>query len=208
MPPLVLAYHAVAHELRPGLLGEMVVTTSALAAEVERLRAHGRRFVTAGELCDDPADDVAVLSFDDGWADALTIAAPLLVQLGVRATFYVCPGLFGNTEDGGMSPEGRVLTREEAAALAATGMELGAHSMHHPDLTSVDDVTLAAELELSRAAVETITGAPCRTFAYPFGLHDARVRAATEAAGFELGFQFTTGPWQRFAAPRVPKPAY
>ena len=187
----------------------MVVPADALAAEVRRLRGFGRRFVTAGELAA-AGDDAgaAVLTFDDGWADALTVAAPLLQTLGVRATFFVCPGLFGNAETEGYSPEGRVLTRDEAAALAATGMELGAHSMTHPDLCALDDAALAWELGESRAQVEAITGEPCRTFAYPFGLHDDRVRAAAAAAGYVLAFQFAPGPWAPFAAPRLPKPAY
>jgi peptidoglycan/xylan/chitin deacetylase (PgdA/CDA1 family) len=101
-----------------------------------------------------------------------------------------------------------VLTAGEACELHALGFELGAHSLHHPDLCEVDDATLDAELRGSKEAVETLTGEPCRTFAYPFGLHDARVRAATQAAGFELAFQYGPGVWEPFAAPRIPKPAY
>jgi peptidoglycan/xylan/chitin deacetylase (PgdA/CDA1 family) len=208
MPPLVLAYHAVARDVTPALARELVVGVDELTAEIERLRAFGRRFATAGALCDDCSGEPAVLTFDDGWADALSVAAPLLASLGVPATFFVCPGRFGTEEHEGYSPEGRVLRREEAAQLHALGMELGAHSMTHPDLCSVGDAELASELAGSKAAIEEITGEPCRTFAYPFGLHDARVRAAAQAAGYELAFQFAPGPWARFAAPRVPKPAY
>lgn len=204
MPPLALAYHAVAHEQTPGLAREMVATVDELTAEVEQLQGSGRRLVTAGEATG--ADDEAILTFDDGWADALTVTGPLLAQLGVRGTFYLCPGLFGNATDQGFSPEGRVLTRAEAVALHGMGMELGAHSLTHPDLTEIGDAELADELAGSKAEVEAITGEPCRTFAYPFGLHDARVRAATRAAGFALAFQFAPGPWETFAAPRLPRP--
>ena len=204
MPPVVHAYHAVARELRPGLQRSMVVTTDELAADVAELRGRGLEIVPASEA----GEGTAVLTFDDGWADALTVAAPLLRELGVPATFYVCPGLFGNTEDSGYSPLGRVLTWNEAGELAQLGFELGAHSMTHPDLVEVDDGALADELVGSRRAVAKLTGAPCRTLAYPFGLHDARVRSAAEGAGFDLAFQFAPGPWERFAAPRIPKPAY
>lgn len=193
MPPLVLAYHAVAREPFEGMAREMVVTSNELAAEVERLRGFERPFR---------------LTFDDGWADALTVAAPVLRELRIGATFFVCPGNWGNTEDSGYSPEGRVLTLEEAGELHELGFDLGAHSMTHPDLVECDDDELRAELHDSKVAVEAITGRPCTEFAYPFGLHDARVRAATEAAGYELAFQFAPGPWAPFAAPRLPKPAY
>jgi peptidoglycan/xylan/chitin deacetylase (PgdA/CDA1 family) len=194
MPPLVLAYHAVAEEPFDGMAAEMVVLADALEEEVTRLRALGREFR---------------LTFDDGWADALTVAAPLLRSLDVGATFFVCPGLFGNTEDSGYSPLHRVLTREEAGELASLGFDLGAHSMTHPDLVGCDDAELRAQLHDSKAEVEAITGRPCTEFAYPFGLHDARVRAATAAAGFTIAYQYGPGPWDDpFAAPRIPKPAY
>jgi peptidoglycan/xylan/chitin deacetylase (PgdA/CDA1 family) len=204
MPPLVLAYHAVARELSPELVPQMVVSADALAAEVGRLRTAGRRLVAAGDLTGAP--DEAALTFDDGWADALSVAAPLLAELEAPATFFLAPGLFGNSDDNGFSPEGRVLTREEAGTLHELGFELGAHSMYHPALPDVDDDTLRAELEFARAEIETITGGSCTTFAYPFGLHDARVRTATEAAGFAMAFQFGPGPWERYALPRVPRP--
>src|SRR4051794_7028917 len=193
MPPVVLAYHAVALEPFEGMAAENVVTADDLSEQVRRLQALG-----------EPFD----LTFDDGWGDALTVAAPLLRELGVGATFFVCPGLFGNTELSGYSPEGRVLTRDEAGELAELGFALGAHSMTHPDLTELPDDELAAELRDSRSEVEAITGRPCREFAYPFGLHDERVRDAARAAGYELAFQFAPGEWAPFAAPRIPKPAY
>ena len=209
--PLVLAYHSVAPHMEARLLPSMVTLTDELADHVGQLRALGRRIVTAGELAAElgggaSGEDAAVLTFDDGWADALSVAAPLLRELGVRATFFLCPGLFGNPEPA-MSFAGRVLTHEEAGLLHEAGMELGAHSMHHPDLTAVDEATLAAELTGSRAAIEAITTAPCRVLAYPFGAQDERVRRAAAAAGYELAFTFSDGPWEPFAAPRLPMPA-
>ncbi len=81
-----------------------------------------------------------------------------------------------------MSYAGRMLTEAEAIELHASGMELAAHSLHHPDLRTLDDDALRTEIAGSKAAVEALTGEPCATFAYPFGLHDARVRAATADA--------------------------
>ena len=143
----------------------------------------------------------------EGRVDGVSLAlgsSRLLRELGVGATFFVCPGLFGNTEDSGYSPLHRVLTREEAGELAELGFDLGAHSMTHPDLVECDDAELRAQLQDSKAEVEAITGRPCTAFAYPFGLHDARVRAATQAAGFAVAYQYGPGPWSpsRRTSPR------
>jgi peptidoglycan/xylan/chitin deacetylase (PgdA/CDA1 family) len=85
-------------------------------------------------------------------------------------------------------------------------MELGSHSLSHPDLRKLDDAELSRQLEESKAAVEQITGRPCRTLAYPFGLYDERVVAAAGAAGYELAFAWLPGPWRPLEAPRLPAP--
>jgi peptidoglycan/xylan/chitin deacetylase (PgdA/CDA1 family) len=182
----------------------VIISPEALQRTVRALQANGYRFRTAAELGGEPPGaGTAVLTFDDGWRDSLTVAAPLLNRLGVRATFFVCPGLWGN-HDPRMGQAGWVLTEPEARELHEAGMELGAHSMTHPDLRTLDDRELAAELADSKSAVESITETECRTLAYPFGVHDARVRSAARRAGFGLAFAFSPGPWDVMAAPRWP----
>jgi peptidoglycan/xylan/chitin deacetylase (PgdA/CDA1 family) len=203
-PPLVLAYHSI-HEPEPGVdAPDVIVSPRTLERDLRGLQADGYRFLAAGELPGGPPPPgTAVLTFDDGWRDSLTVTAPLLTRLGIRATFFLCPGLFGNHEPR-MGSAGWVLTESEARELHAAGMELGAHSMTHPDLRALDDRALDSELADSKAAVEEIAGSECRTLAYPFGVHDERVRRAARRAGFGLAFAYSPGPWDPMAAPRIP----
>jgi peptidoglycan/xylan/chitin deacetylase (PgdA/CDA1 family) len=186
----------------------LVVAPHHLAAHVRLLSRLGYRFATAEEVVGvrRPARRTAVLTFDDGFLDSLTVALPLLRGLGVRATFYVCPGLWGGQHPDVAGTGGRLLDEGQAHALHDGGMELGAHTLTHPDLRALDDDRLAEELEGSRAAVERITGRPCRTMAYPYGLWNRRVADAARRAGYELSWAWLPGPWERFAAPRLPAP--
>jgi peptidoglycan/xylan/chitin deacetylase (PgdA/CDA1 family) len=207
-PPVVIAYHAV-HGSQGGVHAPDVITSpEALERDVRDLLKRGYRFRTAGELVEEtggsrPPARTAVLTFDDGWLNGLTVAAPLLLSLGVRATFFVCPGLWGG-HDPRMGDAGAILSAAQAGELGETGMELGAHSMTHPDLRTLGERELTAELADSKAAVEDITAQRCRAFAYPFGLHDRRVRRAARCAGFAVAFGYRPGPWHRLAAPRQP----
>jgi peptidoglycan/xylan/chitin deacetylase (PgdA/CDA1 family) len=207
---IVAAYHSI-HAPEPGVhAGDVIAPPDTLARDARRLLDDDYRCITADELVAEtngrrPPGRTALLTFDDGWLDGLTVAAPLLERLGVRATFFVCPGLWGN-HDLRLGEAGRVLTERDARELAATGMDLGAHSMTHPDLRSLGDDALRAEVLGSKAAVEALTGRPCLSFAYPFGLHDSRVRRAVAEAGFAVAFAFEPGPWRPLAAPRVPAP--
>lgn len=84
--PVVAAYHAV-HPAQPGVRADdVIVSPEALEADVRRLDAAGYRFLTAEELVSEtggerPRDGTAILTFDDGWRDGLTVAAPLLSRL-------------------------------------------------------------------------------------------------------------------------------
>jgi peptidoglycan/xylan/chitin deacetylase (PgdA/CDA1 family) len=186
----------------------LVVSPQRLEAQLRLLPRLGYELATAEEvIARGPARRLAVLTFDDGWRDGLTVVAPLLERLGLRASFYVCPGRWGTQHASVRGPAGALLTRDEAGELHARGMEIGSHTLSHPDMCALDDAALDAELRESRAAVEDVTGRPCRTFAYPFGLYDDRVKARVRATGYELAFAW--GPrrgWDPLAAGRLPGP--
>ena len=209
--PVVLAYHAI-NRVDPAADPYRLVTAPEhLESHVRTLQRLGYAFLTAGQVLERwpdgrPRGRTAVVTVDDGWLDGLTIAAPLLERLGVRATFYVCPGWL----DRGGHPlvagdAGRLLDAAGARELHER-MEIASHTMSHPDLRELGDAELAAELSGSRAAVEELTGAPCRTLAYPYGAFDDRVERAARAAGYELAYTWATGRHRPTAAPRLPAP--
>ena len=209
--PVVLVYHGV-NEVEPRLdPRRLVVSPTHLAAHIRLLLRLGYRFATADELARrgpamPPPPGAAVLTFDDGFHDALDVVLPLLRRFGIRATFYVCPGWFGTAHPEVHGDAARLLDEEAAAALVEAGMDLGSHTLTHPDVRSLADDRLAEELASSKAAVEAVSRRPCRTFAYPYGLYDARAERAVAEAGYELAFAWLPGPWRQFAAPRLPGP--
>jgi peptidoglycan/xylan/chitin deacetylase (PgdA/CDA1 family) len=209
--PVVLAYHGVGRVDDAGDPSRLVTSPAHLESHVRLLRRLGYRFATAEQALDAgnggvPPDATAVLTFDDGFHTWLTEAVPLLRRLGVPATFYVCPGWFGQSHPDVPGEQGRLLTEDEARELVAAGMELGSHSNVHADLRELGDEALREDLEASRAGVEAVTGRPCRTVAYPYGLFGDREERAAAEAGYELGFGWLPGPWERFGAPRLPAP--
>ena len=96
MRPFVLVHHGVGAVTDAEDPDRLVVSPAHLESQVRLLLRLGYRFVTAEELIErGPARRTAVLTFDDGWRDGLTVVAPLLERLGVRASFYVSAGLWG-----------------------------------------------------------------------------------------------------------------
>lgn len=103
-----------------------------------------------------------------------------------------------------------MLTTDMIRNMAAQGIEIGAHTVSHPILTSLPDASALQELQESKRQLEAITGRPVRYFAYPNGKHgkdfDERHIAMARQAGFEAAFTTAIGAASaaddRFALPR------
>jgi peptidoglycan/xylan/chitin deacetylase (PgdA/CDA1 family) len=131
-----------------------------------------------------PPRGVAI-TFDDGYLDTLTVALPLLVEHGFTATCYLVAGAVGRSVDWGKPAP--LMDWNGARAWLAAGMEVGAHSMTHPDLRTLSDARLADEVAGAKARLEDRLGAAVTSFAYPFNLLDDRVAGAVAAAGYRAG---------------------
>ena len=121
-----------------------------------------------------------LVTFDDGYRDTLTAAAPALAERGMVATTYVTTGVVDVASPGG-DP---MLTWAQIDELAAMGHEIGAHSHTHPQLDTLPLRAVRHEVAGSRARLQDRTGLPIASFAYPHGYSDARVRRVVREAGF------------------------
>ncbi|HEX8105977.1 MAG TPA: polysaccharide deacetylase family protein [Solirubrobacteraceae bacterium] len=188
----------------------LCVPVARFRAQVELLLDAGFRFVTVAELARAAGrPGLAALSFDDGMDNNLTVVAPLLREYGVPATVYVATGLIGHPNPW-LDPAlgARMMTADELRELAGAGIELGAHTVTHADLSALDVEACGREVAGSRAGVEAVTGVAPTTFAYPYcrfgpaaveAVHDAGFEAAVTGLGlggggpFELDRAMVTG---------------
>jgi peptidoglycan/xylan/chitin deacetylase (PgdA/CDA1 family) len=109
---------------------------------------------------------------------------PLLQRLGVPATVYVITGLVGRPNPWLIDTGARMMTEAELLELHAAGIELGAHTVTHPDMSELDYDACLDEMKASRAALEELTGAPVTTFAYPYCRYGPEAERAAQDAGF------------------------
>lgn len=177
----------------------------------------------------------ACITFDDGYADNVTNALPVLQRHGLTATFFIATAyldggrMFNDTvieairrshcdwldlrELGlgeyplssnearayainqillsvkylpvaareakvarlcelagcGALPDELMMRSEQVKALFEAGMEIGAHTEHHPILSGLDDKAVTEEILAGRQYLENLLGVPVRLFAYPNG---------------------------------------
>ena len=150
------------------------------------------------------------VTFDDGFRSAAAVF-PQLRRLGVPVQLFICSGYAGDGRalaiselDGDDEAELATMTWDELREHADDGVSIGAHTVSHPHLPTLVDDELRRELRDSKDEIEDVLGRPCLDFAYPYGEHDGRVRAAAQAAGFQRAYGLAQGAWgEPYALPRL-----
>jgi peptidoglycan/xylan/chitin deacetylase (PgdA/CDA1 family) len=136
-----------------------------------------------------------LLTFDDAYADLTTYALPMLKRHNFSAAVFVVTRHIGdeNAWDRvrGSQPH-RLMTGDQIAEWAGRGIEFGAHSRTHADLTTLSDREMREEIDGSRDDLSAITGQQVRAFAYPFGRANDAVRNRVRAV-FDCAFSCEEG---------------
>lgn len=116
---------------------------------------------------------VVSLTFDDADADQMGAAAVLL-RHGMPATYYVITGAVGTPG---------YMTVADLRQLAATGNEIGGHTVSHLDLTALAPAEVRRQVCQSRQTLAA-WGFQATSFAYPGGGYNAATEAIVRACGF------------------------
>ncbi|MFZ5829513.1 MAG: polysaccharide deacetylase family protein [Planctomycetota bacterium] len=133
------------------------------------------------------------ITFDDGYADNLTRAIPMLIERQIPCTYFVT---LHNVLTG--EPFAHDLVRgdhfapnsiEQLREMAAAGIEIGCHTCTHADLGAIDDPRLLRhEVVVSGIRLQEALKQRVRYFAFPYGRRENLQRAAFQMA-YEAGYE-------------------
>jgi peptidoglycan/xylan/chitin deacetylase (PgdA/CDA1 family) len=179
----LLCYHSVG---QPDL-GVNDCSPSRFRRHLELAMRLGFRFVPAVQIAsgNGSARDLAI-TFDDGWKSVFTTAAPVLAEYQIPWTLFVTTGLVDNPSDWHRS---RMLSWGQVAELSKAGVEIGSHSVSHPNFGAIDAQKAIEELSTSRTVLGARLSLVADSFAIPFGQSKNWTSVAHSAAR-EAGYKF------------------
>jgi glycosyltransferase involved in cell wall biosynthesis/peptidoglycan/xylan/chitin deacetylase (PgdA/CDA1 family) len=132
------------------------------------------------------SEKLVAITFDDGYLDNATAAAPILKALDLPATFFVSTDMIGGDRPfphdvrRGRVPQ-QHMSWDDVRALAVQGFDIGSHTCSHADLGAVSLVEAERELGESRNRIEAELQRPVPLFSFPYG-HPRNMRPDTIAA--------------------------
>ncbi len=133
------------------------------------------------------AQGIVSITFDDGWTNQYTTAAPILAAANMSAVYYIISNTVDPNEFGYM-------TTAQILDLQTNGNEIGGHTIHHCNLTLLPETAGCAftpapgatpfdEIVGSKNALESL-GATITTFAYPNGGYNDAIKTIITGNGF------------------------
>jgi peptidoglycan/xylan/chitin deacetylase (PgdA/CDA1 family) len=156
--------------------------------------AERRRVVDLDAILDadtSPGPPRVAITFDDAYRSVLEHAVPVLREHGFPAAVFVPTRWIGasNAWEARGEVELEVLTGDELAELAASGVAVESHGHAHIDYARMEPGAVVDDVRTSVERLTELLGRPPRYLAYPYGR--ASAAAAAEAARLGLRAAFT-----------------
>ena len=154
---------------------------------------------------------VVGITFDDGYQNILLNAAPILKKYNFSATCYIVSDCVGSSNiwdlDNGITQR-PLMNVNEIKAWIKLGMDIGAHTKTHADLTSITSLNAHKEIGDCKIELEKKYKVKVTDFCYPFGRFNKLVCKMTEDLGFYSATTMNRGRVNshsdNYMLPRIP----
>ena len=121
---------------------------------------------------------VVSLTFDDGQSSQVATQA-MLASHGMNGTYYINSAQVGSSS--------YYMTWPQIHSLADAGNEIGGHTLHHVNLTTVNTATAQTEVCNDRQALLNQGFAPVTSFAYPEAAVNSAAKQIVQQCGYTSG---------------------
>jgi len=179
---MIIAYHSVSDDLNDF----WSTSPDQFRDDMAYLRDKGYECMSLMQYYAGVFDDKSiVLTFDDGYANFIDNALPILNNYGFSATVFIVVGKMGMDSDW-RSDKLRIplMDWQDVEYVHANGFEIGSHTMTHPYLTRINQAEAWTEIHDSKTMIEERIGCAVKSFAYPYCSYNLSVVGVAGSVGY------------------------
>ena len=163
-------------------LRRWTISPNKFDAQMDWIASHGFHTITMNQLFTHIKKGLALpskplaITFDDGLKDHYVEAFPILLKHHFVATFFIITDSVGHSA---------YVNWDQIRQMSAAGMDIQAHTITHPDLSTISHQEARHEIYDSKIILEKHLKKPITVLAYPYGCYNEDVMALSKAAGYE-----------------------
>ena len=211
----ILMYHSIESMPKNTIMRSLHVPPRRFKFQMWMLKTLGYKALSLKKLKPyldgDKIGKVVGITFDDGYQNNLINAAPILMKYNFSATCYIVSKGLGRTNTWDLEKgvtQRPLMTESEIHEWLSLGMDIGAHTTTHADLTSISQEKAQKEIMDCKNELEFFFDVPVTDFCYPFGRFNEFVLNAVKESGFLSATTMQRGKVKyesnRYILPRIP----
>jgi len=213
---IILMYHNIDNPPKNARIPNLYVTPRMFRFQMWYLKKAGIRVLPIRDLvaavgAGETQDNMAAITFDDGYVDFYKNAYPILRQHSYPSTVFVVSGLAGKENAWDQVNESinkPLMDWEQLREINKNGVEIGSHTRTHPELTRISTVEQNDEIAGSKKDLEERLNRTLNTFCYPGGDYNPQVKEMVKNAGYHCAVTTRRGHVEKgndpFALRRIP----
>jgi len=211
----ILMYHSIASMPKTTVMRSLHVPPKRFEFQMLMLKVLGYQALSLKKLKPyldgDKKGKVVGITFDDGYKNNLLNAAPILIKYNFSATCYIVSESIGTSNtwdlDKGIT-QSPLMTESDINEWLNLGMDIGAHTKTHVDLTKVSEKSAQREISDCKIELEKTFKVPITDFCYPFGRFNKLLANIAKKSGYLSASSMIRGrvnsQTDRYELPRIP----
>jgi peptidoglycan/xylan/chitin deacetylase (PgdA/CDA1 family) len=190
---IVLMYHNIGMPPRGTTFPGLYVTPRMFRFQMWYLKAAGFRVVPLKEILsfiqgEVPDENLAAITFDDGYQDFHDNAYPVLKAYDYPSTVFLVSDLVGKEnrwDSVKVCARKKLIGWKTILKLKEERVTFGSHSKTHPFLSTLSPKDVTCEIKDSKSFLEEKLQLPVDFFCYPYGDYDNGVMDVLREAGYK-----------------------
>jgi len=211
----ILMYHSIESMPKSTVMRSLHVPTKRFGLQMWLLKMLGYKGLSIRELTPylegKKIGKVVGITFDDGYQNNLSNAAPILKKYNFSATCYLVSQRIGVTNiwdlDKGIT-QSPLMKKSEIKEWLNLGLDIGAHSQTHASLDNLNEEQAKEEIFNCKADLEQMFKLSIKDFCYPFGRFNKSLGKIIKEAGYTTATTMNRGRAgvhsNKFSLPRIP----
>ena len=196
----ILMYHSIEHMPKGTAMRSLHVPPKRFKFQMWLLKILGYKGLSMRDLTPylqgDKTGKVVGITFDDGYKNNLKNAAPILKKYRFGATCYIVSQRLGESNiwdlDKGINQR-PLMTKNEIDEWLDAGLDIGAHTQTHADLSDINDIQIVKEVRQCKLDLEKQFNIDIVDFCYPFGRFNTTVTDIVISAGYHTATTMMRG---------------